>query len=341
MLNYSSNAEILRQLDRVVIGHSQAKKCLISAINKSKIMHQQEVLVDMGFNYEHQLEPSKILLIGGSGTGKTFLIHELQKIVHFPLLCVDASSFTPSGGVDGGTKATGLIKKIQDHAKHLCNSDSRYPSYPGVLNQMVVFVDEFDKVASHWSDGQWNAHVQANFLTLFGENSPFPNITWIFAGAFTDIKKHGKLSKSIGFTKVEEAVEQDKIEDEEIIKYGLIPEIVGRLSHIVELDIFDEDTLKDILVNVLWPTKVKELEFFNYPDIRITTSQVEQIVKTTFKNKLGVRGLKRELNKLFIDAEFYCEEYPQKTDLNIEELIEVSDETEFFEEEFKRLIYKD
>lgn len=341
MLHHSSNAEILRQLDQVVIGHTDAKKQLISAVNRSKIKHQQLVLQDTGFDVPFELTPSKILLIGGSGTGKTFLIHQLQKIVHFPLICVDASSFNPAGSGEGGLKASGLVKKIKDYASQLYQEDLRYHSYQGVLNQLVVFVDEVDKLASHWGDGKWNSHVQSNFLTLFGENSPFPRVTWVFAGAFTDIDRKSAKSKGIGFVKEKETVVEDKpITDEDIIKYGLIPELVGRLTHIVELDRFDKDILTRILVENLWPIKMQELEFFAYGDINLTDDQIKTIVEKVLKNNLGVRGLKRELDKLFVDAEFYCEDVPQKY-LPVEELILLSDEKEFFEDELSKFIYKD
>ena len=311
MLHDISNKVILNQLDKLVHGHEQAKKNLITLINRSKLRHYQkwgQMLPE-----EECIKPGKCLLIGGSGTGKTHLVQSLSKIVYFPLLIVDASAFNPTGA-SGGIKPEKLkamiIKKAEEYAML---REGTYFSFEGVLDQIVVFVDEFDKISSHYDggSGNWNEHIQTHFLTMFENNAELSGVSWVFAGAFSGIEKnttkcHGR---GIGFNAThEETKSSQEVSDQDIVKYGMIPEIVGRLTSICRLDKLTEDDFYNILIDKVIPKKLLELSYFNITDIDVTDEQLRRISKDAMSSSQGVRYLYREIDKHFLDVEFNYED---------------------------------
>lgn len=309
MLHDKSNKKILEELDELVYGHHKAKKSLIALINRSKLRHYQrwgQLLPD-----DALIKPSKCLLIGGSGTGKTHLVQSLAKIVHFPLLIVDASAFNPTGA-SGGIKPQRLKEMIFEKAEECAMlREGTYFSLEGILDQVVVFVDEFDKISSHYdgSAGNWNEHIQTHFLTLFENNAELAGVSWVFAGAFSGIeKKTGGHGRSIGFNAThEESKPSQEISDEDIVKYGMIPEIVGRLTAICKLDKLTENDFYNILIEKVIPKKLLELSYFNVMDIDITDNELRRIAKDAMNSSQGVRYLYREVDKHLLDVEFNYE----------------------------------
>lgn len=309
MLHDKSNKEILEELNELVYGHNHAKKSLISLVNRSKLRHFQkwgELLPK-----ESLIKPSKCLLIGGSGTGKTYLVQSLAKIAHFPLLIVDGSSFNPTGA-SGGIKPETLRKMILSKAKEYSElREGTYFSLDGILDQMVVFVDEFDKISSHYdgSAGNWNEHVQTHFLTMFENHDDLAGVSWIFAGAFSGIDKAAASKKQgIGFNAVQEEIKAVDITDEDIVKYGMLPEIVGRLTTICKLDKLTEEDFYNILIEKVIPNKIMELSYFKIDDIDITDEKLRTIAKEAMTSSQGVRYLYREIEKHFLDVEFNYED---------------------------------
>jgi len=310
MLHGKSNRAVLEELDRLVYGHQHAKKSLITLVNRSKLRHYQkwgEMLDD-----EFLIKPSKCLLVGGSGTGKTYLVQSLAKIANFPLLIIDGSSLNPTGA-SGGIKPEKLrqmiVKKAEEYA---ALKGDTYFSIDGVIDQMVVFVDEFDKISSHYdgsSGGNWNEHTQTHFLTMFENHSEFSGVSWIFAGAFTGIdSKETPKKAGIGFNLAHEEVENIEISDEDIVKYGMLPEIVGRLTSICRLDKLTEDDFYNILVEKVIPNKIMELSYFKIDDIDVTEKQLRGYAKGAVGSSQGVRYLYREIEKYFLDIEFDYED---------------------------------
>lgn len=311
MLHDRSNKKILEELNSRVYGHEEAKKSLISLVNRSKLRHFQkwgELLPK-----ENLINPGKCLLIGGSGTGKTHLLQTLADIVHFPLLIVDATSFNPTGAT-GGIKAETLKKmitaKARDFLEYNCSGDTPYFSLDGVIDQMVVFVDEFDKISTSYdgsSGGNWNRHLQTHFLTMFENHDELAGVSWIFAGAFSGMGNEQTTKKNIGFTHSEVESSED-LTDEDIVKYGLLPEIVGRLTSICRLDKLTENDFYNILIELVVPKKVAELAYFKVRDIDLTEEQLRTIAQGATKSSQGVRYLYREIEKHFLDVEFNYEE---------------------------------
>ncbi len=311
MLHDKSNKKILEELNELVYGHDLAKKSLISLVNRSKLRHYQkwgELLPN-----EALLKPSKCLLIGGSGTGKTHLVQTLSNIAHFPLLIVDATAFNPtgaSGGIKPDKLRTLIIAKAREYAEMHGDKDT-YFSIDGVIDQMVVFVDEFDKLSSHYGSGSgsWNEHLQTHFLTLFENHSDLDGVSWIFAGAFSGIDKEKYKKKNIGFNYISENdTDAEDVSDEDVVKYGMIPEIVGRLTSICRLDKLTEQDFYNILIELVVPKKVMELSYFGISDIDLTEEQLRSIAKRATESSQGVRYLYREIEKHFLDVEFNYEE---------------------------------
>jgi ATP-dependent Clp protease ATP-binding subunit ClpX len=311
MLHDKPNKKLLEELNDLVYGHEEAKKSLITLVNRSKLRHFQkwgELLPT-----EQLIKPSKCLLIGGSGTGKTHLVQSLARIANFPLLIVDASAFNPTGA-SGGIKPETLKRMVAIKAKEYSEvRQGTYFSIDGIMDQLVVFVDEFDKISSHYngSDGNWNEHVQTHFLTLFENSEDLAGVSWIFAGAFSGIDKQssGGHGRSIGFNATyDESKPSQELSDEDIIKYGMIPEIVGRLTSICRLDKLTEDDFYSILIDKVIPKKLLELSYFNITDINITDDQLRKIAQGALTSSQGVRYLYREIDKHFLDIEFSYED---------------------------------
>lgn len=267
-------------------GHEKAKRVLEVLIKRSKERHYRKCVLA-----EHTYpEPLKCLLVGQSGTGKTLMVQELVKRHNFPLITLDATQFTPSGNSDGlNPKQFKLMldKRIDEWLK-----TPYYQTKEGVLNHLVIFVDEFDKLGNSFeSSGKWNQHVQANFLTLIENKEELSGVSWIFAGAFSQL--WGKTaSNSIGFF-TETKLDSKDISDEDILKCGIIPEILGRISLVVELDRFTEKDYKHILTNEL------------LPKYSIENIDLDETVKTAMASGLGVRSLIRQLEMLQIEQEYF------------------------------------
>lgn len=310
MLHDKSNKEILEQLDQYVYGHEEAKKALITLVNRSKIRHYQK-WGEM-IHTEHLISPGKCLLMGGSGTGKTYLVQSLAEIVNFPFLVVDATKFNPTGA-SGGIKPEKLKRMIVKKATEYSEiRGGTYFSVDGIIDQMVVFVDEFDKLSGHYdgsSGGTWNTHTQTHFLTMFENYEELSGVSYIFAGAFSGIGDDKVVSKSIGFNNTLEISTNKEISDEDIIKYGMLPEIVGRLTSICKLDKLTEKDYYNILVDKVIPKKMIELSYFGIEDFNISKKQLKEIAKGAVTSSQGVRYLYREVDKHFLDAEFNYEDH--------------------------------
>ncbi len=310
MIKDKTNKEILQEYNKYVKGHIQAKKALINLVNRSKLRHYQKwVAMEPK---ENLIEPMKCLLIGASGTGKTFLVETLQRIVKFPLIKLDATRLTLTSAGDG-IKVSEVINMIKSKAKALCsNGKGYYHSQDGIIDQMVVFIDEIDKLAwgAKGESDEWNKRVQSNYLQLLENHDELSGVSFIFAGAFTDLDKVKRVAtKALGFNPQKEDESDEEILDDLVVKYGLIPEIVGRINTIIELDKFTEQDYHDILVDTLIPKKMIELAYFNASQHTVNQEDKDKIIKKAFNSGQGVRFLKRELDRLFMEFEFLHEDH--------------------------------
>jgi len=314
MFYTNSNLEILLALDKLVYGHTEAKKALICLIRRSKRRQVQKWGYGTGeINYTTRddcdlLTPSKCLLVGASGTGKTHLVKSLQRLADFPLITVDATQLNPTGA-GGGLKEEDLRKMIVANAEELVKSSSDYHSIECTVDQTVVYIDEIDKLGNSFdSSGKWNSHVQSNFLTLIDNKDEFAGLSWIFSGAFSGIYDDKVVSNSIGFNSTESTKEKKPLTDEDIVRYGLLPEFVGRLNHIVELEKFTAKEFEQILIKTILPNKVRDLSYMGTEKIDITDFPIKEVTEGAVASSQGVRYMLREVEKHFMDLEFSLDE---------------------------------
>ncbi len=302
-----ANRRIYQQLSELVIGHDNAKKVLINLINRSKLRYYQKWGL---LNPDGLVKLSNCLLVGDSGTGKTHLVESLSKIMKFPLLKIDATELNPTGAT-GGIKQDDLKKKIRDCAKEAMENDPQtYWSYDGTIDQVIVFVDEVDKLGQKLSS-DWNSHVQANFLGLFENKAGYDGISFIFAGAFSGMEKKTAKVKQLGFHTKEEEVIQAGDLAQAVVKYGLIPEFVGRLNNIVTLDTLTKEDYVTILINNIMPRATATLAFYGIKDYTLTIDEIEQLADDAQKSGLGVRALETGVNKLMVELEYAPDLYLQ------------------------------
>lgn len=306
MHNDKHNRALLEDFNKHVHGHIEFKKAVINLVNKSKLRYYRKHHA----TDEHHtlLEPNKILVMAPSGQGKTYTIDIAAKLMRFPLIKVDACTLAP-GGTSSGINPTKLKGMIRSNAKELVNTSKDYYSVQGIIDQTVVFIDEIDKLAKPSdSSGRWSIHVQENLLTLLEDKEDFSGVSFIFAGAFTGIEKQQPKCTALGFMHDEKHTTNDVDWEEEIIKYGIIPELVGRLNGVYRLDPITKEGYEHILSNILLPAKQEEMVYYNCMDFDVTVEQREAMIKKAVDSGQGVRLLKRELNKLVQEVEFTYED---------------------------------
>lgn len=298
-----SNKEILELLSQEVYGHEKAKKILISLVQRSRLRHYQKYIKLM--NDDLLVKPMKALLLGESGTGKTFMLERLSKIFNFPLIKLDATHLNPTGA-SGGINPEKLKSLINKNAEEFYANDPQYFSEESVVDQTVVFIDELDKLGLSFDSGtNWNRHVQSSFLTIFDNKDEFAGVSFVFAGAFTQIKDKRKVDNksSIGFLEVEKD-EINSFLDIEVVKAGIIPELVGRLTAIVEMDVFKEKDLEYILCNIVFPKKQIDLASCGVFDLKLSKKEIKEIVKKASESGQGVRYMNRAVDNIFLELEF-------------------------------------
>lgn len=308
MAAYKTNKEILDIMSKRVYGHEHAKKILINAVNRSKLRYFQRYGDPNGTPEEDLIPLSNCLLIGDSGTGKTLLIETLSDIMSFPYLKLDATELNPTGA-HSGIKQTDLIAMIHKTATEAMERNPRrYFSFDGAVEQTIVFIDEIDKICTKFSSSNWNEHVQSNFLTLFENKSGLQGVTFIFAGAFTGLEKYASINKNknIGFHNQQETkeIKPDVYLNQEIIKFGMLPELLGRIQHILLLDELTIDSYRQILIHNLLPRIKKNLQLFGVNKFTLTEKQIIELTTAAKESGLGVRNLDTSLSRLVVDLEF-------------------------------------
>lgn len=310
------------EIDKYVIGQEEAKRIISVAIcNHFKRIESNNDL----------LEKSNILILGPTGCGKTFLMSTVAKFLKIPMVIVDATNFTQVGYV--GEDVSNILKKL-------------YIAAEGDIEKCqkgIVYVDEIDKVmtkvSSHGDRDAAGTGVQQNFLKLMEGGTqtiklPMKNgdyreieidtkdILFVFGGAFVGIDEKPEARASIGFSSVSNPIEVDKqktITQADIVKYGFIPEFVGRVPIVVKMDELTRDNLKDILIGTEKSILKQYQEIFRMDKIKASfdESLINEIIDNSIQKHMGARGLRGSIEKDMMNLMFEVSKYNDVCEINI------------------------
>ena len=318
-INLLKPQEIKEFLDDYVIGQDEAKKVLSVAV------YNHYKRVTSGRDLDVELQKSNILMLGPTGSGKTLLAQTLARLLNVPFAIADATALTEAGYV--GEDVENILLKLIQAADY----EIERAEYG------IIYIDEIDKITrkgenvSITRDVSGEGVQQALLKIIEGTEASVPpqggrkhphqeliqinttNILFICGGAFEGIEKliEARMDqKSIGFNaeithKSEENIGEvlKKILPQDLVKFGLIPEFVGRVPMVVSLDQLDETALERILTEPKNAIVKQYEKLFELDDVQLTfePEALKEVAKKSLERKTGARGLRAIMEQSMLD----------------------------------------
>jgi len=323
-------SDIKRHLDKYVIGQDNAKQTLSVAVynHYKRLRNVNEVESDI------EIQKSNILMLGASGSGKTYIAQTIAKFLHVPFVIADATSLTEAGYV--GDDVESILLRLLENA----DGDVKAAEHG------IIYIDEIDKIARKGEnmsitrdvsgEGVQNALlkiIEGSIVSVpLGGGRKHPHgeqikintdkILFICGGAFSGIEKHLiQETRNIGFnaelttktvTERESGFDISKVQPENIIRYGLTPELVGRLPIIVALNSLNQDDLKNILTEPKNALMKQYQHLLKMDDVKLEFSDtaLDRIAELAYQRKIGARGLRSIIEKAMEDIMFKVPDIP-------------------------------
>lgn len=306
---------IFDKISETVIGQTEAKMVIANAF----FLHYVQLCYKTDKRVKKPMKKPNTILLGPSGNGKTHIVKAAAKAVQditgtvlMPLVTIDATGITPRGYVG------------DDIGDHLYNHYNKYKHAPAILNSVVIYVDEIDKLCTPSitsSGNDFHKDAQYSFLKIMeGEQVQlneregifyaFPDALFIFSGNFPDVRINRDEDKKtpMGFTDGGKSLTPALDLHRQLQKAGMATQLAGRISQAVELNKLTELELEQIVRSQLLPDIVRLYDYMDY-NVWISDAMIKKAVNEAIEAKTGARGLQSSLEKS-LQEELFNIEFP-------------------------------